>query len=102
MLKVGGRWVSPAEVETVLIEHPAVLESALIGSLDAQGLTKPKAFVVLKSDATPSDALAEELRALVATKLAPFKSPQWVIFVPDLPKTATGKIQRFALRANDT
>jgi benzoate-CoA ligase family protein len=102
MLKVGGRWVSPAEVEAVLIEHPAVLESALIGSLDAQGLTKPKAFVVLKSDTTPSDALAEELRTLVATRLAPFKSPQWVTFVPDLPKTATGKIQRFALRANDT
>jgi benzoate-CoA ligase family protein len=101
MLKVGGLWVSPAEVEGVLIEHPAVLESALIGVQDEQGLTKSKAFVVLKSGVTASDALAEELRAFVASRLPSFKSPQWVVFLPELPKTATGKIQRFALRARE-
>jgi benzoate-CoA ligase len=102
MLRVSGRWVSPAEVEGVLIEHPAVLESALIGVLDEQGLTKPKAFVVLNSGVTPSDALAEELRAHVASRLSSYKSPQWVVFLPELPKTATGKIQRFALRARES
>jgi benzoate-CoA ligase family protein len=101
MLRVSGRWVSPAEVEGVLIEHPAVLESALIGVLDDQGLTKPKAFVVLNSGVTGSDALAEELRAHVASRLSSYKSPQWVVFLPELPKTATGKIQRFALRASE-
>jgi acyl-coenzyme A synthetase/AMP-(fatty) acid ligase len=101
MLRVSGRWVSPAEVEGVLIEHPAVLESALIGVVDDQGLTKPKAFVVLKSDVTPSDALAEELRAHVTSRLSSYKSPQWVVFISELPKTATGKIQRFALRASE-
>jgi acyl-coenzyme A synthetase/AMP-(fatty) acid ligase len=93
--------VSPVEVEGVLIEHLAVLESALIGVLDEQGLARPKAFVVLKSGVAASDALAEELRAFVASRLPSFKSPQWVIFLPELPKTATGKIQRFALRASD-
>jgi benzoate-CoA ligase family protein len=99
MLRVTGRWVSPAEVEGVLIEHPAVLESAVIGVEDDQGLTKPKAFVVLKSGVTGTTTLAEELRNFVAGKLAPYKSPYWVVFLPELPKTATGKIQRFALRA---
>jgi benzoate-CoA ligase family protein len=102
MLRVSGRWVSPAEVEGVLIEHPAVLESALIGVLGDQGLTKPKAFVVLNSGVIPSDALAEELRAHVASRLSSYKSPQWVVFLPELPKTATGKIQRFVLRASET
>ncbi len=102
MLRVSGRWVSPAEVEGVLIEHPAVLESALIGVLDDQGLTKPKAFVVLNSGVTPSDALAEELRAHVASRLSSYKCPQWIVFLPELPKTATGKIQRFVLRASDS
>jgi benzoate-CoA ligase family protein len=102
MLRVSGRWVSPAEVEGVLIEHPAVLESALIGVLDDQGLTKPKAFVVLNSGVIPSDALAEELRAHVTSRLSSYKSPQWVVFLPELPKTATGKIQRFVLRASET
>lgn len=98
MLRVGGRWVSPAEVEGVLIEHPAVLEVALIGQPDGEGLTRPKAFIQLKQGQEPSDALAEELKDLVRTRLAPYKAPQWIAFVLELPKTATGKIQRFALR----
>jgi acyl-coenzyme A synthetase/AMP-(fatty) acid ligase len=101
MFKVSGRWVSPAEVEGVLIEHPAVLESSLIGQMDEQGLEKPKAFVVLNSGVTGSDALAEELRAHVASRLSSYKSPQWIVFLQELPKTATGKIQRFALRASN-
>ncbi|HET8578071.1 MAG TPA: benzoate-CoA ligase family protein [Methylomirabilota bacterium] len=99
MLKVGGLWVSPVEVEACLVEHPAVLEAAVIGRLDGDGLTKAHAFCVLKEGARASDALADELRALVKGRLAGYKAPRWVDFVPDLPKTATGKIQRFQLRA---
>lgn len=98
MLRVGGRWVSPAEVEGVLIAHPAVLECALIGAPDSNDLIKPKAYVVLKQGHEPSDALAEEMMTQVKTQLAPYKAPQWVEFVAELPKTATGKIQRFMLR----
>ncbi|HEX8983148.1 MAG TPA: benzoate-CoA ligase family protein [Ktedonobacterales bacterium] len=98
MLRVGGRWVSPAEVEGVLISHPAVLECALIGAPDSNDLIKPKAYVVLKQGQEPSEALAEELMTQVKTQLAPYKAPQWVEFVAELPKTATGKIQRFVLR----
>lgn len=100
MLKVGGMWVSPAEVEACLMEHPAVLEAAIIGRPDGDGLTKPHAYCVLKDGATPGDAVADELRALVKKRLAGYKAPRWVDFVADLPKTATGKIQRFRLRAN--
>jgi len=98
MLRVGGRWVSPAEVEGALIAHPAVLECALIGAPDENGLIKPKAYVVLKEGYEPSDALAQELTDSVKTQLAPYKAPQWTEFVTELPKTATGKIQRFMLR----
>ena len=98
MLKVGGQWISPVEVEGALIEHPAVLESGVVGVQDADGLTKPKAFVVLRPDHVPSEALAAELQAFVKGRIAPFKYPRWVEFVPELPKTATGKIQRFKLR----
>lgn len=98
MLKVGGIWVSPVEVESTLIEHPAVLESAVVGALDEENLIKPKAFVVLKEGYTPSSELIEELQAFVKNKIAPYKYPRWIEFIKELPKTATGKIQRFKLR----
>ena len=95
MLKVSGIYVSPFEVEATLVQHPAVLEAAVIGVPDAEGLTKTKAFVVLKAGAEATDA---ELKAFVKDKLAPYKYPRQIAFVADLPKTATGKIQRFKLR----
>jgi benzoate-CoA ligase len=95
MLKVSGIYVSPFEVEATLVQHPAVLEAAVIGVPDAEGLTKTKAFVVLKAGAQVTDA---ELKAFVKDKLAPYKYPRQIEFVADLPKTATGKIQRFKLR----
>jgi benzoate-CoA ligase len=99
MLKVGGIWVSPVEVETTLIRHPAVLEAAVVGAEDEGRLIKPKAYVVLKDVASAQPALADELKAFVKDKIAPYKYPRWIEFVPELPKTATGKIQRFKLRA---
>jgi len=83
-----------------LMEHSAVLESGVIGSTDADGLLKPKAFVVLKSEFKASDDLRTELQNHVKSKLAPYKYPRWIEFVDDLPKTVTGKIQRFRLRGN--
>jgi benzoate-CoA ligase len=100
MMKVGGLWVSPIEIENTLMEHPAVLESGVVGEADFDGLLKPKAYVLLKSEYQPSDQLRVELQNLVKTRLAPYKYPRWVEFVDDLPKTVTGKIQRFRLRAN--
>jgi benzoate-CoA ligase len=99
MLKVGGLWVSPIEIENALMEHAAVLETAVIGEGDADGLIKPKAYVLLKSEFTASDALRADLQIHVKNKLAPYKYPRWVEFVEDLPKTVTGKIQRFRLRS---
>lgn len=98
MMKVSGQYVSPFEVESAVASHPAVLEAAVVGSQDADGLLKPKAFVVLKEPSKATDALADEIKAFVKGKLAPFKYPRWVAFVDDLPKTATGKIQRYRLR----
>jgi len=98
MLKVGGIWVSPFEVESALAAHPAVLEAAVVGHGDADGLIKPKAFVVLKDPGAGSAALVEDLRAFVKERLAPFKYPRWIELTRELPKTATGKIQRFKLR----
>jgi benzoate-CoA ligase len=95
MLKVSGMYVSPFEVESTLMQHPAVLEAAVIGKLDADGLTKSKAYVVLKADQSASE---EELKAFVKSLLAPYKYPRFIEFVAELPKTATGKIQRFRLR----
>ena len=99
MMKVGGLWVSPIEIENTLMEHPAVLESGVIGDTDADGLLKPKAFVLLKSEFKPSPELRLELQNHVKSKLDPYKYPRWVEFVDDLPKTVTGKIQRFRLRS---
>jgi benzoate-CoA ligase len=99
MLKVGGIWVSPVEVEATLIKHPAVLEAAVVGKEDSEGLVKPQAFVVLKEPAGAGEALVEELKTFVKDKIAPYKYPRWIEFVGELPKTATGKIQRFKLRS---
>ena len=98
MLKVGGIWVSPVEVENTLVGHPAVLEAAVVGHEDEERLVKPKAFVVLKEGQSPSPALEADLKAFVKDKIAPYKYPRWIEFVSELPKTATGKIQRFKLR----
>jgi benzoate-CoA ligase len=98
MLKVGGQWVSPAEVEGALVAHPSVIEAGVVGRGDGDGLVKPLAFVVLKDGLTPSPALADELTAFVRERLAGYKTPRWIEFVSELPKTATGKIQRFRLR----
>jgi acyl-coenzyme A synthetase/AMP-(fatty) acid ligase len=99
MLKVKGAWVSPVEVESALIQHPAVLQAAVVGHKDAEGLIKAKAFVVLKDPSLATDALAAELMTFARENLAPYKCPRWVEFKTDLPMTATGKIQRFKLRA---
>ena len=98
MLKVSGQYVSPFEVESTLMQHDAVLEAAVIGIDDANGLTRAKAFVVLKDPVQAGDDLAEELKAFVKGRLAPHKYPRQVSFIDELPKTATGKIQRFKLR----
>ncbi len=98
MLKVSGMYVSPFEVEAALMTHPDVLEAAVIGVADDQSLVKPKAFIVTRPGVTASPALAELLKGHVKDRLAPYKYPRWVEFLPELPKTATGKIQRFKLR----
>lgn len=98
MMKVSGLAVWPADVEAILLEHPAVLESGVAGVPDANGLIKPWAYVVLKEGHEPSDELARELQAFVKTRAQPHKYPRTVKFVEDLPKTATGKIQRYKLR----
>jgi benzoate-CoA ligase len=97
MLKVSGQYVSPVEVEMVLVQHESVLEAAVVG-VDHGGLVKTRAFVVLKREFTPSEILADELKAFVKDRLAPHKYPRDIVFADDLPKTATGKIQRFKLR----
>jgi len=101
MLKVSGQYVSPFEVEATLVQHPAVLEAALIGVTDENGLTRPKAYVVLKVRSQAGEAMAEELKQFVKAKLAPHKYPRALEFIDELPKTATGKIQRFRLRESE-
>jgi benzoate-CoA ligase family protein len=98
MLKVGGMWVSPVEVEACLVEHPAVVEAGVIGRRDGNGLIRAHAFCVLAAGASAGPELAAELTAHVRRRLAGYKAPRWIDFVSDLPKTPTGKIQRFALR----
>ncbi len=99
MLKVGGIYVSPFEVEASLMTHAAVLEAAVIGVPDEEGLIKPKAYVVLKAG---QQASVDDLKAHVKSQLAPYKYPRWIEIIDELPKTATGKIQRFKLRAART
>ncbi len=98
MFKVSGMWVSPFEVEAALASHEAVLEAAVIGKQDADGLVKPKAFIVLRSGYAADERLLETLRAHVKNCAGPWKYPRWIDIRPDLPRTATGKIQRFKLR----
>src|SRR5262249_13517481 len=98
MLKVSGIWVSPAEVEAALVSHQAVLEAAVVGAADSDKLIKPKAYVVLKQGKTGNEELKARLQQHVKDKLAPYKYPRWIEFLNELPKTATGKIQRFKLR----
>jgi len=98
MFKVSGMWVSPFEVEAALASHEAVLEAAVIGKEDSDGLLKPKAFIVLRNGYAESEQLIETLRVHVKTRAGPWKYPRWIDIRPDLPRTATGKIQRFKLR----
>ena len=100
MLKAGGIWVSPIEIEGVLIDHDAVQECAVIGRDDGHGLLKPFAYVVLKSEIAGTPELAAALQTFVRERLADYKRPRGVEFVSELPKTATGKLQRFKLRAD--
>ena len=101
MFKVSGIWVSPFEVESALITHPAVLEAAVVPEADPEGLLKPKAFVVLRGEAN-KDGLHDALKEHVKQKIGPWKYPRWIEVVDSLPKTATGKIQRFKLRDGET
>lgn len=97
MFKVSGIWVSPFEVESALITHPAVLEAAVVPEADPEGLLKPKAYVVLRPESSAT-GLHEALKEHVKQKIGPWKYPRWIDVVDNLPKTATGKIQRFKLR----
>ena len=99
MLKVGGIWCSPFEIEAKLIEHPKVLEAAVVGRADAAGLIKPEAHIILQDPDEAGETLTAELLAHCKKGLAPYKYPRWFQFVAELPKTATGKIQRFKLRS---
>jgi len=98
LFKVNGRWLCPAEVESALIAHPAVLEAAVIARNDEAGLTKPAAYVVVKPEFVANTQLARDLQDWVANKNGGYKRPRWIEFLPELPKTATGKVQRFKLR----
>jgi len=98
MLKCSGVWISPVEIENVLIEHQAVLEAAVVGRMDQDQLLKPAACVVLREGMAATPELASELQAYILSRLPVFKRPRWVEFFPELPKTATGKLQRFKLR----
>ena len=101
MFKVSGMWVSPFDVEAALVSHDAVLEAAVIGWQDADGLVKPKAFIVLKTGYVADDRLIETLKLHVKEQAGPWKYPRWIELRRDLPRTATGKIQRFMLRQED-
>ncbi len=99
MLKVSGLWVSPLEIESGLLTHPAVLECAVVGAADRDGLIKPKAFVVLKDPGLAAAGLEAELNAFLRAKLPGYKVPRWIVLAKSLPRTATGKVQRFKLRS---
>ena len=102
MLKVGGVFVAPAEIENCLLQHDAVLECAVVGHDDAQGLVKPKAFIVLREGAEGGQELAESIKSFVKARLAPYKYPRWVEFVPSLPKNDRGKIDRKQLKSGSS
>jgi benzoate-CoA ligase len=102
MLKVGGIWVSPIEVEACIIEHPSVFECAIVGARDKENLVKPKAYIVLNEGFEPSSQLAGEIKQYVKKALAHYKYPRWIEFLDELPKTATGKIKRFELKDKAT
>ena len=101
MLKVSGVWISPIEIESVLIEHPAVQEAVVIARTDQNGLTKPVACVVLRSGFSGTPELSLELQDFVTSRLPAFKRPHAVEFFQEFPRTATGKLQRFKLREVD-
>ncbi|MDA2928427.1 hypothetical protein MYX84_00520 [Acidobacteria bacterium AH-259-O06] len=101
MFRVSGQWVSPVEVENTLIEHPGVLESAVVPCKDEKELLKPKAFVVLKEGWSAGEDLGRELKEFVKQRITPYKYPREIEFVKELPKTTAGKIQRFKLRAEE-
>ena len=98
LFKVNGRWLSPTEVESALLSHAAVREAAVVAREDEAGLTKPVAYVVVNSGYIASEELARDLEDWVARKSGQYKRPRWIEFLPELPKTATGKLQRFKLR----
>lgn len=98
MIKAGGIWVSPVEVENALMDHPAVQETGVIGRMDSDELVKPCAFIVVKAGYAADAALEQELKQFVKDKIAVYKYPRWIVFVDSLPRTATGKLQRFKLR----
>jgi benzoate-CoA ligase family protein len=98
VFKVHGLWLSPAEVESALITHPAVREAAVVAREDDDGLTKAVAYLVLNTEFAPSEQLARELQELVGQKIGGYKRPRWIEFLSEIPKTATGKLQRFKLR----
>jgi benzoate-CoA ligase family protein len=102
LFKVNGRWLSPAEVESALIGHPAVLEAAVVARNDESGLLKPAAYVVVKQGSAANEELARDLQEWVARQNGSYKRPRWIEFLPELPKTATGKLQRFKLRELQT
>jgi 4-hydroxybenzoate-CoA ligase len=101
MFKVSGMWVSPFEIEAALVSHEAILEAAVIGKEDADGIIKPKAFLVLKSGYAPDERFFETIKRHVKQRAGPWKFPRWIDIRPDLPRTATGKIQRFKLREEE-
>ncbi|MFV1965937.1 MAG: hypothetical protein ACC628_10970 [Pirellulaceae bacterium] len=98
MFKVSGQAVWPTDVEGILLQHPAVLESGVVGAMDPNGLVKPIAFVILKDEVEPSPELCKELQDFVKKTSVPHKYPRAVLFVDSLPKTSTGKIKRYMLR----
>ena len=98
MLKVGGVFVAPSEIENCLLQHEAVLECAVVGHDEGDGLVKPKAFVVARSNHETGNALAEDIKQFVKARIAPYKYPRWIEFVPSLPKNDRGKIDRKLLK----
>lgn len=100
LFKVNGRWLSPTEVEGALTSHPAVREAAVVARLDKNGNTKPAAYIVVRAHVHPGEAFARELQQFVADRIGAYKRPRWIEVVPELPKTATGKLQRYKLRGD--